>query len=104
MKQKISVEIAGVKLTIVTEEGEEYVKRIAEKVDADVRQMMRSQRNCSLIEAALFMAMTYSSQGGEDSMKVKNLETQIALYQANLNRMRKENEELRTQLSETRDA
>lgn len=99
MKQKISVEIAGVKLSIVTEEGEEYVRKIAEKVDGDVRQMMKSQRNCSLIEAALFMAMTYSSQGGEDSMKVRNLETQIALYQANLNRMRKENEELRTQLS-----
>jgi hypothetical protein len=32
-------------------------------------------------------------------MKVKNLETQVALYQANLNRMRKENEELRSKLA-----
>lgn len=104
MKQKISVEIAGVKLSILSEEGEEYITKIAEKVDGDIRQIMKSQKGTSLIEAALFMAMTYSSQGGEDSMKVRNLETQIALYQANLNRMRKENEELRTQLSEGRES
>ena len=103
MKQKISVEIGGVKLNIVTEDGEEYIKQIAKRVDDDISNMRKAQRNCSLIEAALFMAMTYASQGGEDSMKVRNLETQIALYQANLNRMRKENEELRTQLSEGRE-
>ena len=31
--------------------------------------------------------------------EVKNLETQVALYQANLNRLKKENEELRQKLA-----
>ena len=31
--------------------------------------------------------------------KVKNLETQVALYQANMNRLKKENEELRSKLA-----
>ena len=99
MKEKIYVEIAGVKLGILTEDGADYVNQIASRVNDDIKSLMKSQRNCSLIEAALFCSMNYCSQGGEDSMKVKNLETQVALYQANLNRMRKENEELRSKLA-----
>ncbi|MBR2944382.1 MAG: cell division protein ZapA [Clostridia bacterium] len=99
MKEKIYVEIAGVKLGIVTEDGAEYVNQIASRVNDDIKSLMKAQRSCSLIEAALFCAMNYCSQGGEDSMKVKNLETQVALYQANLNRTRKEIEELRAKLN-----
>lgn len=100
MKQKICVEIAGVKLSLLSENGEEYVAGVAKTVDEAVRGVMKSQKNCSLIEAALFCAMNYCSQGTDDSMKVRNLETQVALYQANLNRMRRENEELRARLNE----
>ena len=99
MKEKIYVEIAGIRLGIVTEEGAEYVKHIADTVEGDISAMLKSQRNCSLVEAALFSAMNYCSMGMEDSKKVKNLETQVALYQANVNRLKKENEELRSKLA-----
>ena len=92
MKEKVYVEIAGIKLGIISEDGGEYVK-------AQITSMIKAQRNCSLIEAALFSAMDYCSKGEQDSKKVRNLETQVALYQANVNRLKKENEELRTQLS-----
>ncbi|MBR2444400.1 MAG: cell division protein ZapA [Clostridia bacterium] len=99
MKEKIYVEIAGIRLGIITEEGGEYVRHIASIVEDDISAMIKSQRNCSLIEAALFSAMNYCSRGEEDSKKVKNLETQVALYQANVNRLKKENEELRSKLA-----
>jgi len=98
MKEKIYVEIAGIRLGIVTEDGSEYVKEIAGAVEENVQKMIKSQRNCSLVEASLFCAMSYYSQAKEDAKKVKNLETQVALYQANLNRLKKENEELRIKL------
>ena len=100
MKEKICVEIAGVKLSLLTEDGAEYCERVAKTVDEAVKGVMKSQKNCSLVEASLFCAMNFCSQGSDDSLKVRNLETQIALYQANLNRMRKENEELRARLNE----
>ena len=99
MKEKVYVEIAGIKLGIISEDGGEYVKRIAQTVEAQITSMIKAQRNCSIIEAALFSAMDYCSKGEQDSKKVRNLETQVALYQANVNRLKKENEELRTQLS-----
>ena len=98
MKEKVYVEIAGIKLGIVTEDGASYVERIASSVEEQITAMIKSQRNCSLVEAALFSAMNYCSKGEEDAKKVKNLETQVALYQANLNRLKRENEELRIKL------
>ncbi|MBO5374261.1 MAG: cell division protein ZapA [Clostridia bacterium] len=98
MKQKFYVEIAGVKLGIVSEEGQEYVEDVARTVNDKINLMIHSQKNCSLVEAAIFCAMDFYSTGAGDSRKVKNLEAQIALYQANVNRLKKENEELRAKL------
>ena len=100
MKEKIYVEIAGIRLGIVTEEGADYVQSIAAAVENEIKTMIKAKKNCSLVEAALFTSMSYYSRATENEKKVKNLETQVALYQANLNRQKKENEELRAKLQE----
>ena len=100
MKEKIYVEIKGIKLGIVTEDGAEYVERIANQLEETLDKMMKAQRNCTLVEAALFTAMSLHSQCEENEKKLKNVETQLAIYQANVNRLRIENEELRTRLSQ----
>ena len=98
MKEKICVEIAGIQLNILSEDGRTYVEEVAKNVEEEINEIIKSKKGCTLIEAALFCAMSHLGQGGESTVKVKNLETQIALYQANLNRLKKENEELREKL------
>ena len=100
MKEKIYVEIKGIKLGIVTEDGSEYVERIAKQLEEQLDGMMRAQRNCTLVEASLFTAMSLLSQSEENEKKLKNVETQLTIYQANVNRLKVENEELRTRLSQ----
>lgn len=100
MKEKIYVEINGIKLGIVTEDGAEYVEKIAEELREKIDAIIRAQRNCTLIEASLFTALNLQSKSDEDDKKIKNLETQLTLYQANVNRLRLENEDLRTRLSQ----
>ncbi len=98
MKEKIYVEINGIKLGIVTEDGAEYVEKIAEELRKKIDAIIKVQRNCTLIEASLFTALNLQSKSDEDDKKIKNLETQLTLYQANVNRLRLENEDLRTRL------
>lgn len=100
MKEKIYVEINGIQLGIVTEDGREYVENIAKEVENQLNAMIKSQRNCTLIEAALFNTMSLQSKSIEDDKIIKNLETQLTLYQANVNRLKIENEELRTRLAQ----
>ena len=101
MKEKFYVEIGGVKLGIVSEEGQAYVEAVANAVNDKINAMVSKNRSCSLLEAALFCALDSYSSGEGDAKKVKNLEAQIALYQANVNRLKKENEELRQQVYNT---
>ena len=68
------------------------------EIDERIKSMIKNQRNCSLVEAALFCAMDCYSTGEGDAKRVKNLEAQIALYQANVNGLKRENEELRSKL------
>lgn len=98
MKEKFYVEIAGIKLGIVSEEGQEYVNYIARSVEDRIKSMTGTQRNCSLVEAAIFCAMDFYSTCESDEKKLKNLEAQIALYQVNVNRLKRENEELQAKL------
>lgn len=100
MKEKIYVEINGIRLGIVTEDGAEYVEKIANDLQNQLNGMIKAQRNCTLIEAALFTAMSLQSKCSEDDKKIKNLEAQLAIYQAQVSRLRVENEELRTRLSQ----
>ena len=100
MKEKIYVEINCIKLGIVTEDGGEYVEKIAQELREKLEGVIKAQRNCSLIEAALFTALNLQSKSDEDDKKIKNLETQLNLYQINVNRLRAENEDLRTRLSQ----
>lgn len=103
MKQKYFVEIAGVRIGVVSEQGQEYVEGVAGEVDKIISEMLRTKKNCSLVEAALFCAMDFYSSGSTDSRKLKNLEAQIALYQANVNLLKKENAELRERLAKNDD-
>ena len=98
MKEKIYVEIAGVRLGIISEDGEEYVAQIAEEINKRVKKMISMQKNCSLVEAALFCAMDCYSTAEANAKKAKNLEAQISLYQTNTERLKKENEELKDRL------
>ena len=98
MKEKIYVEIAGIRLGIVTEEGSTYVQGVASAIENEIKTMIKTKKNCSLVEASLFTAMKYYSLATESEKKLKNLETQVNLYQASLNRQKKENEELRAKL------
>ena len=98
MKEKFYVDIAGITLGIVSEEGKDYVDYIAKTVNDRIMSMTGTQKNCSLVEAAIFCAMDFYSTCESDEKKLKNLDSQRALYQVNVNRLKRENEELQAKL------
>jgi cell division protein ZapA (FtsZ GTPase activity inhibitor) len=77
MKQRISVEIAGTTLNLVTDEPEEYVKRLAEILDERITRLSIESRY-SRMETLLLIAMDYLDDHIKDTAKRKALEQQLA--------------------------
>ena len=94
-KRQYEVEIAGVEMAILSDEREEFVMRLVRDLDEKIRQITSASRNCSKMDAALLVALDVSSEKTKAEKRIRNLEAQIGLYDANLRRLREENVKLR---------
>ena len=90
MKERYNVEIAGVSLTIISDEPEEFVNATVEKINERVSDMVVRNKRCSKLDAALLCALDYCGEYQKAERRIRNLEAQISLYDANLKRLREE--------------
>ncbi|MBE6718874.1 MAG: cell division protein ZapA [Ruminococcaceae bacterium] len=78
MKEKITLVVSGVKITVVTENDPEYVKSLGRLLEKRVSDLVISSTSCSKNEALLLCALDYLDER---------------------NKLMKENEELKEQLA-----
>lgn len=62
MKQSVSVEIAGQRLSIRSDEGPEYVQELADYVDGHLRSLTGGRRSVSLQRMALLVAVQIADE------------------------------------------
>lgn len=98
MKERFQVEIADVPLSILSDEKEEYVTELVTRLDGEIRDMTVRNKRCSKMDAALLIALDYCSEKQKADKRIRNLEAQISLYDANLRRLREENAALQARL------
>ena len=97
-KKKYSVKIADVDMNIITDEREDIVMRLVSLIDGEIKGITAQSRNYSKIDAAILVALDHASNRLKAEKRVRNLEAQIALYDANLRRMREENIKLQNSM------
>ena len=97
-KKKFSVKIADVDMNIITDEREDIVMRLVNLIDGEIKGITAQSRNYSKIDAAILVALDHASNRLKAEKRVRNLEAQIALYDANLRRMREENIKLKNSM------
>ncbi len=98
--EKYDIEVAGIAMTVKTDENEDFVKYVVAELDERIRTMTQKNLNCSKTEAAILSALDYCCEKIRFEKKIKNLEAQVALYTANVNRLKSENQELKAKLGE----
>ncbi len=103
-KKKYDVSIADVEMSIISDEREEFVMKLVEKLDSEIRDILAHSKRSTKVDAALLIALDYSCGKAKAEKRCRNLEAQIALYDANLRRMREENIKLRSALLGKKDA
>ncbi len=97
-KKKFEVKIADIDMKIISDEREDIVMRLVSQLDNEITTITRQSRNYSKIDAAILVALEHSSARAKAEKRVRNLEAQIALYDANLRRMREENIKLKNSM------
>ena len=90
MKERYNVEISDIHLTIISDEPEEFVNSTVEKISERVNDLIVHNKRCSKLDAALLCALDYCGELAKAERRIRNLEAQISLYDANLKRMREE--------------
>lgn len=95
MKERYSIEIADIQLTILSDEPKDFVESTVAHLDETIRDMTVKNKRCSKLDAAILCALDFYSEKTKADKKIKNLEAQISLYEANIRRLKEEAEQLR---------
>ncbi len=97
-KKKYEVKIADVDMCIISDEREEFVLKLVSQLDEQIRTILAQSKRSSKMDAAILTALEHASNRVKAEKRVRNLEAQIALYDANLRRMREENIKLKSSI------
>ena len=98
MKNRIHVTVAGHEFTIISEEGEEYVRGVAADVDGSVQGVM-SGSSLSLSDAAVLTALNFADSAKKAAASADHLRLQVKAYLDETQKLKAELAETRRELS-----
>lgn len=78
--QKVRLEIAGSSYVVSTNDSEEYLVALAERLDADMKKIMQEAPNASVTSAAVISALGYLDESAKNAFGADNMRVQIQDY------------------------
>ena len=103
MKQRYSITIAGTEMNVITDEAPEFVDEVVGILDRKMREINMSSRRCSKTEAAFLCALDYCSDKVRLTKKNRTYDAEIALKNAQFNRLASENEKQKAEIERLRE-
>lgn len=77
---KVKLEICGSTYIVSTNDPVEYLEALAERLDADIQQVMQSSANSSVVSAAMITALSYMDEENKARQAADNMRGQIQDY------------------------
>ena len=86
MKERFNVEILGISFSIVTDDGEELVRKAEDTLHKDASAVLKQMGRFSKLDAVTLCALDYCARAEKAEAKIRNLEAQIEILEANRRR------------------
>ena len=83
-KKRYNIQIAGIQFTVLSDEPEDFVLSTVDMLDRRVSDLFVHNKRCSKLDAAILCALDEMSERRKAEKKIRNLETQISLYEARM--------------------
>ena len=105
IKRKITVEIAGVNLTLVTDENSSFVDSVVAQVNDRMESILAGslRTGTCTMDAALLCAIDSTGERLKAETKVRNLEAKLSLYEVNMRNLKEELDKLRAPADEEKE-
>lgn len=100
-KKRISVFVAGQRFNLITDDDENYVRELASRVDARVNSLVTSG-DMSRERAAVMAALDLADDVEKERKNLGEVRGQVKEYLTEAQRLGKENDELKAELSRTK--
>ena len=95
MKSKVEVTICGSNLTILSEDSQDYVFRIARIVNDAMSAILAGNPSLSVTSSALLAALNFADETAKIRDNTENLRAQVKTYLEEAGKLKIENDELR---------
>jgi cell division protein ZapA len=92
---KVKLEICGSSYVVSTNDSEEYLLGLAERLDRDMNQMMIDSPNASVAAAAVITALAYLDESEKSAFGADNMRAQIQGYLEDASKARLAAEDLK---------
>ena len=91
-KRKITVELAGVSLTLVTDENSAFVDTVVSQVSERMEAILAGglRTGSSVMDAALLCAVDSVGERLKAEKRIRNLEAQLSLYEVEVRNLKEE--------------
>ena len=101
MKIRTTVTICDMEFSLLSDENEEYTKKVAQHVDKRMREVSDSG-GISLLDAAVLTAVNIADDYFRQVDSAENMRSQLKDYFDELSRLKDENAQLRRELNKMR--
>ncbi len=102
-KRKVYLNIAGITMSLITDEPDAYVKAIEKKLSEQMSALLKNVK-LSQFDAAMLCAIEFCGDKLTAEKKLRNLEAQVSLYEVNLRRLKAEVASLKGKLGSMEEA
>lgn len=99
---KVKLEICGSSYVVSTNDSEEYLLGLAEKLDTDMNQVMFDTPNASVTAAAVITALGYLDEAEKSAFGADNMRAQIQDYLEDAAKARLESENAKAEVQRLR--
>ena len=99
MVNKVRLTIAGAPYVISTTDSEEYVERLAKKLDEDITNVMANNPSLTVTRAAVFCALEYLDDYTKSIGSADNMRSQIKDYLADAAKAKLATDEARREVA-----
>lgn len=95
-KRKITVDIIGDSLTLITDESDEFVRDISVRLNKRMTELTRNNFRISKYDAALLCALDAMGEKLKGEKRIRTVESQLSVAQVEIKKLKEQLEALQT--------